>query len=209
MNIVLRVVNQSVDLTSQQVLAYLKPQSQSENWVSSAWQACSPQAGGGSARLKAITSDVEAYALWGEDANQTATVPIPPQSMSTITQTGNVVGLSSPTKDPGELTATQSGVRNSTTLTDVYVVWCVNGASVCRPQNPMMNTGVSSFALTPSVYFTIGSQLRTQTFTVQNWTSFTAFPLPANLASADIVVSLDPATNAPVFTITNQQYAQS
>lgn len=208
MNIVLRVINQNVDLTSQQVLAYLKPQGQSENWVSSAWQACSPQSGG-SARLKAITSDVEAYASYGEDANQTATISIPPQSMSVISQNGNVVGLSAPTKDTGELTPTQSGVKNSTTLTDVYIVWCVNGASVCRPQNPMMNTGISSFELTPKVYFTIGSQQRTQTFTVQNWVSFTTFNLPANLTSADITVSLDPATNAPVFNMSNQQYTQN
>ncbi|QFY43478.1 hypothetical protein F6R98_13325 [Candidatus Methylospira mobilis] len=207
MNIVLTVVNNDVNLASQQVLAYLKPQGSNSDWLSSAWAACSPQTGGGSSTLPAITNDVEAYATWSNNMNKTAMVSIPNQYMSTISQSGNVVQLGQPVLDATDLTAQQSGVTNTTSITDMYVVWCVNNSSVCKPANPMMNTGISSFELTQSVYFTIGSQTKTQTFIVQNWTALSQIPLASNLVSADIVVAMNKSTNTPTFTITNQKYS--
>lgn len=207
MNIVLKVVNNDVNLSAQTILAYLKPQSASSDWVSTAWASCSPQTNGGSRILPAITSDVEAFAIWSNYTNTTATVAIPNQYMSTISKGGNVIAMTAPVLDTTDLTAQQSGVKNTTTETDMYVTWCVNGSSVCRPANPMMNTGMSSFQLTQSVYFTIGSQTRTSTFIVQNWTALTEIPLASNLVSADIIVSMNTSTNAPMFTIANQVYS--
>ena len=207
MNIVLTVINKDVNLASQQVLAYLKPQGSNSDWLTSAWASCTPQMGGGSSSLPAITSDVEAYGTWSNGKNKTAMVTIPNQYMSTISQSGNVVQLGQPVLDTVDLTAQQSGVTNATTISDMYVVWCVNNASVCKPVNPMMNTGASSFELTQSVYFTIGSQVKTSTFVVQNWTALIQIPLESNLVSADIVVALNKATNTPTFTINNQKYS--
>lgn len=206
MNVELTVINKDVPLTGQKILAYLKPQSASSDWMTSAWAFCAPQ-GGGKTRLPAITSDVSAYGTWDNNSNETATVVIPAGHMSHIVQTGNVVAMGNPELDGVDLSKAQSGVQNKTNVNDMYVVWCVNGRSVCRSKNAMMNTGFSSFELLQSVYFTIGSETRTEQFVVQNWTALVEIKLDPSLISADITVSLNKSSNKPEFEISNKKYA--
>lgn len=206
MNVTLTVVNKDVNLAAQSVLAYLKPQGSNDDWLAAAWASCNPQQGGKS-RLPVINNDVGAFATYNGGADVTATVLIPNQNISTISQSGLSVTMGQPVVDTADLTPKQSGVKNTTKLTDLYAVWCLNGSSVCKTANPMMNTGISSFELTQSVYFTIGSQQKTETFIVQNWTAITQISLASNLVSADIIVAIDKSTNTPTFTLTNPVYS--
>lgn len=206
MNTTLSIINKDLNLQNQKVLVYLRAQDNSSNWETSAWQACAPQPGGGSYTLDSINNTVGAYVNYANGKGKTALQDIPLQNMSAIKENGNEVCLEAPQPDATDLTAQQCGVINLTTKSDVKVVWCLNGSSVCRPVDPMYNDGISSFELMQKVYFTIGSLIETDTFRVQNWTKLQAIDIPADLVSADIVVSLDHKTNKAVFTLANPLY---
>ncbi|WP_028582084.1 hypothetical protein [Desulfogranum japonicum] len=206
MEITLTIVNKDVNLQSQQILAYLKPQGSNSDWLIAAWQSCAPQAGGGKFILPAINNTVSAYGIFNGDKETTRAVTIPLQNMSVFSVSGNVTQLGVPTPDTVNLTPQQSGVRNDTSVGDLYPVWCLNGNSVCKPSSPMFNSGMSSFELTQKIYLTIGSQTKTKTFIVQNWTDLQGIDLDANLKSADIEVQIDKATNRPIFKMTNEKY---
>lgn len=205
-NTVFTVINDNVNLETQQILAYLRPQTSNTSWVSSAWQACSPQVDGGKATLNAIINTISATGTFSDGKDSTSTVDIPAGQMATFTQDGNVIVLGVPA-DSTNLTSTQSGVYNTTAVKDLYPVWSLNGGNICKPANPMYNTGDSSFELLQKIYFTIGSQELTDTFILQNWTDLQEFDVPSNLVSADINVSIDATTNTPVFEMDNKVFA--
>ncbi len=206
MNTTLTIKNKDLDLQTQKVLVYLRPQENSSNWETSAWQACAPQPGGGSYTLDSINNMVGAYVNYANGKGKTALQNIPLQNMSTIKENGNEVCLEVAQPDTANLTAQQCGAINLTSQSDVKVVWCLNGSSVCRPVDPMFNDGISSFELMQKVYFTIGNLVETDTFRVQNWTKLQSIEIPADLVSADIVVSLDHKTNKAVFKLENPLY---
>ena len=209
MNIVLRIINENLDLKNQKVLVYLKPQTNNADWESAAWQACSPQSGGGSYILDAITNEIGAYIESKGGREQSAYQKIDPKTIAVITQEGNELVFNPAqlnSDDAYRLTNTQSGIKNTTTYPDVFPVWCVNKKTTCRPINPMYNPGFSTFELLEKAYFTIGSSTSTDTFKVQNWDELSEIDLPSNLVSADIRAKLDEATNNVTFTMENPQY---
>jgi hypothetical protein len=206
MNTTLTIINKDLNLKSQKVLVYLRAQNNSSNWETAAWQACAPQPGGGSYTLDSINNTVGAYVSFAGGKGKTALQDIPLQNMSAIEEAGNEVCLDAAQPNEVDLTAQQCGVINLTTKSDVKVIWCLNGSSVCRPVDPMFNEGISSFELMQKVYFTIGSLIETDTFRVQNWTKLQSIDIPADLVSADIVVSVDHKTNKPVFALENALY---
>ncbi len=204
MKTVLTIVNKGVDLSSQKVLVYLRPQESSSDWESIAWQHCSPEPGG-SKRLDSIVNEIAAYASYDNDTGKTKTQIIPCSQLAEIIDNGNELSLKEPIVD-NRLTPQQSGIKNSSKIADIHAVWCINGKPVCRTINPMFNTGISSFELKQKVYITIGSSKRAENFFVQNWTEFAEFEIDSNLLEADIEISIDTSTNKPVFTLVPKQY---
>ena len=85
-------------------------------------------------------------------------------------------------------------------------IWCLNHNPVCKSKENLLNTDKSTFKLENNLYLTVGSKVKGENFEVQTWTALKTIPIPNSLKSADIHVTLDPISNTPIFTITNQKY---
>lgn len=185
------------------VLAYLRPVEDDKNLVSCAWCSVTPQAGG-STKLPVINSSISAVVTVGNYT--TAKQKIELQAIATITgKEERDVRLSEAREEP-TLSKELCYVENLSPCDGIKTTWLVNDQPVCRSAEAMFNTQKESFQLKQTIYLTIGGQMETETFKLQDWTQLINFPFDNDLKSADIYVWLDPKDRSPRFKVANKKY---
>jgi hypothetical protein len=199
----IKVVNTDVSLNSKTILAYLRPQENSNDWESTAWASVHVEEGG-SANLPAITNDISGVGSYNDGQYFTSEQIIPIGYVSTFKQEGNVIKLYPPVKS-SSVTAVQSGMKNETNATDLYGVWGLNGGTICKTR--LTNGDNTSFQLKQKIYFSVGDYTETETWKVQTWSDLQEFELPSNLLSATITLSFNKGSQKYIFTMSNEKYS--